>query len=205
MSVAQSPKPGQQRAALYKQSPARSPLRVMMKARCQERIRAGRDAVVGNRRNLGQVEVQLLMQEELQTLSNFNRSLNLGFTQAEVDEALAGLEEMERELMEEWRQALLPDEQPEDELLGVALICPVCKRGRLHQVSESQVMCPSKDCELTLDGVVGGLEALGSQLEAAVDNHNHNCSQQLQFAPGPDACLLACCDACQFFHACGGR
>ena len=47
-----------------------------------------------------QVEVQLLMQEELQTLSNFNRSLNLGFTQAEVDEALAGLEEMERELME---------------------------------------------------------------------------------------------------------
>ena len=71
---------------------------------------------MGNRRNLGQVtfletcwqseddlnqvEVQLLMQEELQTLSNFNRSLNLGFTQAEVDEALAGLEEMERELME---------------------------------------------------------------------------------------------------------
>ena len=70
MSLAQSPKPGQQRAALYKQSPARSPLRVMMKARfcllfihpwiqplhrCQERIRAGRDAVVGNRRNLGQV------------------------------------------------------------------------------------------------------------------------------------------------------
>ena len=71
---------------------------------------------MGNRRNLGQVtfletcwqseddlnqvEVQLLMQEELQTLSNFNRSLNLGFTQAEVDEALAGLEEMKRELME---------------------------------------------------------------------------------------------------------
>ena len=50
--------------------------------------------------DLNQVEVQLLMQEELQTLSNFNRSLNLGFTQAEVDEALAGLEEMERELME---------------------------------------------------------------------------------------------------------
>ena len=50
--------------------------------------------------DLYQVEVQLLMQEELQSLSNFNRSLNLGFTQAEVDEALAGLEEMEKELME---------------------------------------------------------------------------------------------------------
>jgi len=203
MSVAQSPKPGQQRAALYKQSPVRSPLRVMMKARCQERIRAGRDAVVGNRRNLGQVEVQLLMQEELQSLSNFNRYL--GFTQAEVDEALAGFEEMERELMEEWRQALLPDEEPEDELLGAALVCPACKHGKLHQVSESQVMCPSKDCELTLDGVVGGLEALGGQLEAAVDNHSHSCSQALNFVPGPDGCLLACCDACQFFHAVAGR
>jgi len=203
MSVAQSPKPGQQRAALYKQSPVRSPLRVMMKARCQERIRAGRDAVVGNRRNLGQVEVQLLMQEELKSLSNFNKYL--GFTQAEVDEALAGFEEMERELMEEWRHALLPDEEPEDELLGAALVCPVCKHGRLHQVSEPQVVCPSKDCELTLDGVVGGLEALGGQLEAAVDNHSHSCSQALHFAPGPDGCLLACCDACQFFHAVAGR
>ena len=41
---------------------------------------------------MNQVQVQLLMQEELQSLSNF--------TQAEVDEALAGFEEMERELME---------------------------------------------------------------------------------------------------------
>ena len=117
---------------------------------------------MGNRRNLGQVtfletcwkrgndlyqvEVQLLMQEELQSLSNFNRSLNLGFTQAEVDEALAGLEEMEKELMEEWWQALLPDEQPEDELLGVALVCPVCKRGRLNQVSTSQVILFEEKC-----------------------------------------------------------
>ena len=84
-------------------------------------------------------------------------------------------------------------------MLGVALVCPVCKRGRLNQVSTSQVIlfggksillgdrmlrntflqvtCPSKDCELSLDGVVGGLEALGGQLEAAVDNHNHICSQ----------------------------
>ena len=40
-----------------------------------------------------------------------------------------------------------------------------------------QVVCPSKDCELTLDGVVGGLEALGGLLETAVDNHSHSCSQ----------------------------
>ena len=37
--------------------------------------------------------------------------------------------------------------------------------------------CLRKDCELTLDGVVGGPEALGGQLEAAVDNHSHSCSQ----------------------------
>ena len=80
----------------------------------------------------------MLMQEELQSLSN----RYMGFTQAEVDEALAGLEEMERELMEEWEQALLPDdEEPEDELLRrqPALVCPLCKRGGLQQNSETQV------------------------------------------------------------------
>ena len=41
--------------------------------------------------------------------------------------------------VEEWRQALLPDEEPEEELLGAALVCPVCMRGRLRQVSEMQV------------------------------------------------------------------
>ena len=46
------------------------------------------------------MEVQLLMQEELQSLNKLNRSLNLGFTQEEVDEALVGFEEMEKELME---------------------------------------------------------------------------------------------------------
>ena len=40
------------------------------------------------------------MQEELQSLNKLNRSLNLGFTQEEVDEALVGFEEMEKELME---------------------------------------------------------------------------------------------------------
>ena len=84
----------------------------------------------------------MLMQEELQSLSNLSKRY-MGFTQAEVDEALAGLEEMERELMEEWEQALLPDEEePEDELLGrqPALICPVCKHGRLWLNSETQVI-----------------------------------------------------------------
>ena len=75
------------------------------------------------------------MQEELQSLSKFNSGY-LGFTQAEVDEALAGFEEMEKELME----GLLPDEQPEDDLLEAALVCPVCKRGRLQQASEAQVV-----------------------------------------------------------------
>ena len=39
------------------------------------------------------------MQEELQSLSKLNSGY-LGFTQAEVDELLAGFEEMEKELME---------------------------------------------------------------------------------------------------------
>ena len=79
----------------------------------------------------------MLMQEELHSLNNLSNRY-LGFTKAEVDEALAGLEEMERELMEEWEQALLPEEEElEDE---PALICPVCKHGRLQQNSETHVI-----------------------------------------------------------------
>ena len=82
----------------------------------------------------------MLMQEELHSLSNLSNRY-VGFTKAEVDEALAGLEEMERELMEEWEQALLPHEELEDEMIGrqLALICPLCKHGRLQQSSETQV------------------------------------------------------------------
>jgi len=204
----QSPlKPGQQRAALYKQSPARSPLRVMMKARCQERIRAGRDAVVGKHRKLGQHEVQSLMAEELQSWNKSRLPLTLGFSQEEVDEALAGLEEMERELLEEL--SIMPEEVSvsDEELLRrqPALICPVCKLGTLRQTSQFQVACEKQDCQVQLDGVVGGLEILGTQLEATLDSHNQYCSQQLSFAPGPDGSLLACCDSCQFLHILGGR
>merc|ERR1712192_75563 len=97
------------------------------------------------------------------------------------------------------------EEELEDE---PSLICPVCKHGRLQQSSEtqfSQVMCQSKDCPLILNDVMGGLEPLEGQLEATVDNHSRNCFQPLHFAPGPDGCLLACCDACQLFHAIGGK
>ena len=140
--------------------------------RCQERIRAGRDAVVGKHRKLGQVrhdnisleyiyseyidnvklknqtnvqhyqhEVQSLMAEELQSWNKSRLPLTLGFSQEEVDEALAGLEEMERELLEEL--SIMPEEVSvsDEELLRrqPALICPVCKLGTLRQTSQFQV------------------------------------------------------------------
>ena len=38
-------------------------------------------------------------------------------------------------------------------------------------------MCQNKDCRLILNVVMGGLEALGGQLEAAVNYHGHSCFQ----------------------------
>ena len=62
----QSPKAGHLRRSLYKQSPAKTPLREVLKARwvlictpvatgscrCKERMRAGRDSVLEGRRNI---------------------------------------------------------------------------------------------------------------------------------------------------------
>ena len=41
--------------------------------------------------------------------------------------------------------------------------------------------CERNDCQLQLDGVVGGLEILGTQLEATLDSHNQYCSQVSEF------------------------
>ena len=48
------------------------------------------------------------MAEELQSWNKSRLPLTLGFSQEEVDEALAGLEEMERELLEEL--SIMPEE-----------------------------------------------------------------------------------------------
>ena len=88
-----------------------------------------------------QHEVQSLMAEELQSWNKSRLPLTLGFSQEEVDEALAGLEEMERELLEEL--SIMPEEVSvsDEELLRrqPALICPVCKLGTLRQTSQFQV------------------------------------------------------------------
>ena len=65
-TVPQSPKAGHLRRSLYKQSPAKTPLREVLKARwgphsspavtvvyrCKERMRAGRDSVLEGRRKI---------------------------------------------------------------------------------------------------------------------------------------------------------
>ena len=81
------------------------------------------------------------MAEELQSWNKSRLPLTLGFSQEEVDEALAGLEEMERELLEEL--SIMPEDVSvsDEELLSrqPALICPVCKLGTLRQTSQFQV------------------------------------------------------------------
>ena len=89
------------------------------------------------------------MAEELQSWNKSRLPLTLGFSQEEVDEALAGLEEMERELLEEL--SIMPEEVSvsDEELLRrqPALICPVCKLGTLRQTSQFQVFCSLVDHE----------------------------------------------------------
>ena len=48
----QSPRVRNIRQALYKKSPVRSPLRQMIKSRCQERMKADRDRIVSGVRKI---------------------------------------------------------------------------------------------------------------------------------------------------------
>ena len=65
-----SPKPAQVnklRQAMYKKSPVRSPLRDVLKSKCQERMKANRDNVVGRMRNI-QMEGRELVEHEVREM-----------------------------------------------------------------------------------------------------------------------------------------
>ena len=65
-----SPKPAQVsklRQAMYKKSPVRSPLRDVLKTKCQARMKANRDNMVGRMRNI-QVEGREMVEQEIREM-----------------------------------------------------------------------------------------------------------------------------------------
>ena len=52
---------------MYKKSPVRSPLRDVLKTKCQERMKANRDNVVGRMRNI-QVEGREMVEQEIREM-----------------------------------------------------------------------------------------------------------------------------------------
>ena len=66
-----SPKPAQVnklRQAMYKKSPVRSPLREVLKSRCQERMKANRANVVGRMRNIKAEDERDIVEREIREL-----------------------------------------------------------------------------------------------------------------------------------------
>ena len=55
------------RQGMYKKSPARSPLRDVLKSKCQERMKANRDNVVGRLRNI-KVDGRELVEQEVRQM-----------------------------------------------------------------------------------------------------------------------------------------
>ena len=65
-----SPRPSQVtklRQGMYKKSPVRSPLRDVLKSKCQERMKANRDNVVGRLRNI-KVDGRELVEQEVRQM-----------------------------------------------------------------------------------------------------------------------------------------
>ena len=62
MSAPKSPRVTSIRQAMYKKSPGRSPLREMIKSRCQNRMRADRERLINGVRNINMDEGKSFME-----------------------------------------------------------------------------------------------------------------------------------------------
>ena len=105
-TVPSSPRVTSIRQAMYKKSPVRSPLREVIKSRCQERMRADRDRIVSGVRNISMAagpgdQLRRVVRDELLALRGGRKRLGFGYSMEDVDEALLEVEDIEAELLEE--------------------------------------------------------------------------------------------------------
>ena len=105
-TVPSSPRVTSIRQAMYKKSPVRSPLREVIKSRCQERMRADRDRIVSGVRNISMAagpgdQLRRVVRDELLALRGGRKRLGFGYSVEDVDEALLEVADIEAELLEE--------------------------------------------------------------------------------------------------------
>merc|ERR1739842_223769 len=80
---------------MYKKSPVRSPLRDVLKSKCQERMKANRENVVGRLRNIKvegreivEQEVREMVKDEVAAWRGGRRCLSFGYTSQDIEEEL---------------------------------------------------------------------------------------------------------------------
>ena len=206
----QSPRVRSIRQAMYKKSPVRSPLRQMIKSRCQERIKADRERIVsgvrkinieeGEGRSFMENTIKMFVEDEVKTLRGGRRRLGFGYSEEDIDGAMQELEDIEIEILEDLYGADL-------NYVGVMaglereVVCPLCQADRLLE-TPGVVKCRGPNCQLVLV-CVGGLPELQTALENVIASHANHCNLPLEFSRG-DNCLLALCSHCDFCHSIGG-
>jgi len=204
-----SPRVTSIRQAMYKKSPVRSPLRDMIKKRCQNRMREDRDKMINGVRNLDMDDgrsvmertIKMFVQDELSSLRGGRRRLGFGFSSDDIENAIKEVEDIEAELLEEMYGV---DINYADNMLNLEtqIVCPVCQVSRVEDSGPSLVKCKGKNCGLVLV-IVGGLATLQKELEALIESHSKHCPEELQFGKG-DQCLVAMCDTCDHCSYIGG-
>ena len=206
----QSPRVRSIRQAMYKKSPVRSPLRQMIKSRCQERMKADRDRIVsgvrkihieeGEGRSFMEDTIKMFVEDEVRALRGGRRRLGFGYSEEDIDGAMQELEDIEVEILEDLYGV---DLNYEGVMAGLErqVVCPLCQADRLLE-GPGVIKCRAIHCPLVVV-CVGGLRELQAALDNVVESHANHCSRPLEFSTG-DNCLLAICSYCDFCHSIGG-
>ena len=204
----QSPRVRNIRQAIYKKSPVRSPLRQMIKSRCQERMKADRDRIVSGVRRIDiqddrafmENTIKMFVQDEMQAFRGGRRRLGFGYSEDDIDEAMQELDDIEIEILEEMYGL---DLNYGTVMSGLerSVVCPLCQSDRLVE-SPGLVRCRAQHCPLVLVSV-GGLQEVQAALDNIMETHAKSCQQPLEFSSA-DNCLLAICSFCDFCHSIGG-
>eukprot|EP00092_Neocalanus_flemingeri_P031067 GFUD01033747.1.p1 GENE.GFUD01033747.1~~GFUD01033747.1.p1 ORF type:complete len:191 (+),score=44.76 GFUD01033747.1:63-635(+) len=136
ISSPKSPQVSRLRKDMYKKSPVRSPLRQVLKSRCQERIRTNRDKVVSGMRDI-QVEgrelventIREMVRDEVAAWRGGRKCLSFGYSNEDIEDALNDVEEIENELFGELYGI---DCNYEENLLALQkhVVCPMCQVDR---------------------------------------------------------------------------
>ena len=159
----QSPRVRNIRQAMYKKSPVRSPLRQMIKSRCQERMKADRERIVSGVRKIDiedgralmESTIKMFVQDEMAALRGGRRRLGFGYSGEDIDEAMQELEDIETEILEDMYGV---DLNYESVMSGLerSVVCPLCQAERLEE-RHGLVRCRRAHCDLVLV-CVGGLQ-----------------------------------------------